>query len=262
MINSTALAILVVAVVLGCLVVRTELRIDRALGELERQQRDSGEQQPQQPQGAVRRSLQPAQPCRDLAALQTATALVNVECCDEPIEDCSSGVPTTCNAGCAAVFLAFWRDCAGALAKSGGTARFESVAVRCERESTGLSVAVGAGGNGNAYPFPFPAANPGSLYERYVAKTKGSFGYYPLPIVSDLDMAGEWRDGHGQWSHGAFVGVPRGGNIDAGSSLSAAHYYNAVVYILLRYFDFQPPANGDLTQPWIPPRNLQICQPP
>ena len=32
-------------------------------------------------------------------------APVNVECCDEPSEDCSAGFPTTCNEGCAALLL-------------------------------------------------------------------------------------------------------------------------------------------------------------
>ena len=44
----------------------------------------------------------------DLAA---RTAALNAECCDETSEDCTGGVPHTCNAGCAAVFEPYWRDC-------------------------------------------------------------------------------------------------------------------------------------------------------
>ena len=40
---------------------------------------------------------------------------VTAECCDEPTEDCSSGMPATCNAGCAAVLVPYWQDCASAI---------------------------------------------------------------------------------------------------------------------------------------------------
>ena len=30
---------------------------------------------------------------------------MTAECCNEPTEDCTSGVPTVCNEGCAALFL-------------------------------------------------------------------------------------------------------------------------------------------------------------
>jgi hypothetical protein len=33
------------------------------------------------------------------------SAAINAECCDEPTEDCSSGEPAVCNAGCAAVLV-------------------------------------------------------------------------------------------------------------------------------------------------------------
>ena len=40
-----------------------------------------------------------------LADLAARAADVTAECCDEPTEDCSSGMPATCNAGCAAVLV-------------------------------------------------------------------------------------------------------------------------------------------------------------
>jgi hypothetical protein len=43
--------------------------------------------------------------------LAARTAALNAECCDETSEDCTGGVPHTCNAGCAAVFEPYWRDC-------------------------------------------------------------------------------------------------------------------------------------------------------
>lgn len=46
-------------------------------------------------------------------------ALANV-CCDEPSEDCSSGTPATCNAGCADLMLPFRDDCLQQLAQRSG----------------------------------------------------------------------------------------------------------------------------------------------
>eukprot|EP01050_Picozoa_sp_SAG11_P029992 SAG11_NODE_8677_length_988_cov_1.357705_1_plen_248_part_10 len=50
--------------------------------------------------------------CGDLA---TRTKELDAECCDEQSEDCSSGRPSSCNAGCAAVLLPFFADCSDAL---------------------------------------------------------------------------------------------------------------------------------------------------
>eukprot|EP01047_Picozoa_sp_COSAG01_P038489 COSAG01_NODE_3126_length_6545_cov_7.559572_3_plen_160_part_00 len=36
---------------------------------------------------------------------------LNAECCNEASEDCSTGVPSTCNAGCAAIMVPFKDDC-------------------------------------------------------------------------------------------------------------------------------------------------------
>ena len=49
--------------------------------------------------------------CGDLASRVDS---LNGECCDEANEDCSSGQPATCNAGCAAVLLPFFTDCSEA----------------------------------------------------------------------------------------------------------------------------------------------------
>ena len=37
---------------------------------------------------------------------------MNAACCDDPEESCTSGVPTTCGRGCAAVLLPMQRVCA------------------------------------------------------------------------------------------------------------------------------------------------------
>jgi hypothetical protein len=59
---------------------------------------------------------------------------VNIECCDEPREDCSSGAPATCNVGCAGVFLPFWADCRAQLPNS---ANFLSVVAQCQAAAPG-----------------------------------------------------------------------------------------------------------------------------
>ena len=62
---------------------------------------------------------------------------INVECCDEPSEDCSNGFPRTCNAGCAALFLPFWRDCQAALGPH-AAANFRSTATQCRASAAAI----------------------------------------------------------------------------------------------------------------------------
>ena len=50
---------------------------------------------------------------------------MNAECCNEPGEDCSSGRPASCNAGCARVLLPFFDACGEALGP--GAAQFDDV---------------------------------------------------------------------------------------------------------------------------------------
>jgi hypothetical protein len=49
--------------------------------------------------------------CSSEAELSACTTAVNDECCNEPSEDCSSGEPATCNAGCARVLLPVQARC-------------------------------------------------------------------------------------------------------------------------------------------------------
>jgi hypothetical protein len=57
--------------------------------------------------------------CSSADELNAAFEPVTAECCDEPSEDCSSGYPATCNAGCAAVLLPVQAACDGFLAAGG-----------------------------------------------------------------------------------------------------------------------------------------------
>eukprot|EP01046_Picozoa_sp_COSAG06_P015473 COSAG06_NODE_993_length_11161_cov_12.065359_8_plen_426_part_00 len=54
------------------------------------------------------------------ADLAKRAGAVTVDCCDEPTEDCSSGQPAVCNAGCAAVLVPYFQDCHDALVGEGG----------------------------------------------------------------------------------------------------------------------------------------------
>ena len=56
----------------------------------------------------------------ETADLAKRAAAVTAECCDEPTEDCSSGQPAVCNAGCAAVLVPYFQDCHDALVDEGG----------------------------------------------------------------------------------------------------------------------------------------------
>jgi hypothetical protein len=258
---------------LGVLLVGRQLQTEQRLGELEQQLARGDDLAGAQGQdgaapaaAAQPRQLQEDGPsaCGDLRA---RVDRVTAECCDEPSEDCSAGVPSGCNPGCAALFLPFWSDCETTMggSKFKGSQPFEPLVALCEAAAgapdPAAGTAVGASGNANAFPF---AAGETSLYVRYARRT--AFDYYPLPNTNDFHMAGEWMDR--QQSELRKTGSPAGAmwaqygshNIDAQTSLSAAHYYNAVVYILLRYFNFSPPT--DVTQPWSAPAEAQICQPP
>jgi hypothetical protein len=57
--------------------------------------------------------------CATSLEFNAAFVPVTAECCDEPSEDCSSGYPTTCNAGCAAILLPVRAACASFLANGG-----------------------------------------------------------------------------------------------------------------------------------------------
>ena len=73
----------------------------------------------------------PAPPAPDMCGdLTSRAAVMNRECCDEPWEDCSSGLPAVCNAGCASVLLPFFADCSGSLGAAAAT--YQSVVAQCQ----------------------------------------------------------------------------------------------------------------------------------
>eukprot|EP01050_Picozoa_sp_SAG11_P027545 SAG11_NODE_7018_length_1207_cov_1.746390_2_plen_174_part_01 len=45
------------------------------------------------------------------AKISRQISAINVECCDEPDEDCSNGKVHSCNAGCGALIMPLWTSC-------------------------------------------------------------------------------------------------------------------------------------------------------
>eukprot|EP01047_Picozoa_sp_COSAG01_P033492 COSAG01_NODE_2468_length_7634_cov_6.744127_1_plen_930_part_00 len=93
--------------------------------------------------GSGHRRTQGAGSSGSCANINIRALAVQTECCDEPTEDCSTGVPSSCNADCAAVFLPFWGDC-GALLTANG-ANYQSVVAQCQAAGTSS----GGAGSGN-----------------------------------------------------------------------------------------------------------------
>ncbi len=62
--------------------------------------------------------------------------------CDEPTEDCSSGIPAVCNAGCAAIFLPYYAECSGLLQDPHTSSILQTTAAKCR-----LAESEGNGGN-------------------------------------------------------------------------------------------------------------------
>eukprot|EP01052_Picozoa_sp_SAG31_P035140 SAG31_NODE_4202_length_3477_cov_11.648313_5_plen_403_part_00 len=185
---------------------------------------------------------------------------ISALCCAPPNSCALGSFPTVCDRACSRALLPFWADCRTHPSLAGRSAsvsaQWDALVAQCESGLPEPVAVVGSAGNGNRFPF---APGQGSLYARYISQSHWvDSAYYPLPAVSDFDMAGHWTQNNlGR----QFPPSQRGLNVDASSSLTAAHYYNAVVYILLRYLNFSP-NDGDYTS-WISPADgAQICQPP
>ena len=85
--------------------------------------------------------------CSDMRSFQALIVPINVECCDEPGEDCSDGYPASCNAGCAALLLPFRAAGANILGGSlmaESRARLERAAQTCEQGSGVVACPAGA----------------------------------------------------------------------------------------------------------------------
>ena len=74
------------------------------------------------------------------------TAEVNAQCCGSDDGTCSGGIPTTCDAGCAAVFIPFWDQCGAAFANGG--VDFLGVLALCEERKRGYMCACAQGWDG------------------------------------------------------------------------------------------------------------------
>ena len=81
-----------------------------------------------------------------LQEMTQQTAEVNAQCCGTDDGMCSSGIPTTCDAGCAAVFVPFWDQCGAAFADGG--VDFLGVLALCEERKRGYMCACAEGWNG------------------------------------------------------------------------------------------------------------------
>ena len=84
--------------------------------------------------GGAPRLRRRAQTCATVDLIRRMDT-VTKECCDEPSEDCSSGVPATCNAGCADIVIAFWDECQTPFAIASGSQAaqlFQGVVSRCQ----------------------------------------------------------------------------------------------------------------------------------
>jgi hypothetical protein len=63
------------------------------------------------------------------AEMGSSTAAINAQCCGADDADCAGGLPTSCDAGCAATFLPFWASCGSAMQ---GAADYSGVVALCE----------------------------------------------------------------------------------------------------------------------------------
>jgi hypothetical protein len=96
--------------------------------------------------GGGRRMLQEGPPTGSCGNIAMRAMGVTAECCDEPSESCANGMPATCNAGCAAVFVPFFEECATDLGPQ--AAQFQQVLTLCGAGHAGGKGGGGGGGGG------------------------------------------------------------------------------------------------------------------
>ena len=88
---------------------------------------------PQQQGGGAGHRILQAGTCPG-ATMQARTSEVNAQCCGVDDPACHGGTPTSCDLGCAALFLPFWADCKSAL-----QADFSSLVALCEARIRGYT---------------------------------------------------------------------------------------------------------------------------
>ena len=76
------------------------------------------------PESTSESSINVGQPCGDWESRLDAT---NAECCNEPGEDCSGGIPLVCNADCAQILVPFAQDCLTETSSGAGSASAEAL---------------------------------------------------------------------------------------------------------------------------------------
>ena len=65
------------------------------------------------------------------AEMSSSTAAINAQCCGADDAECAGGLPSSCDAGCAATFLPFWAACGSVMQ---GAADYSSVVALCEAQ--------------------------------------------------------------------------------------------------------------------------------
>eukprot|EP01049_Picozoa_sp_SAG25_P000322 SAG25_NODE_10_length_28450_cov_12.738775_2_plen_1259_part_00 len=130
----------------------------------------------------------------------TRANAVNVRCCDEPTEDCSSGRPATCNAGCAALFLPFWADCSSHL--GAGASAFLGVVAQCQAAASATANTGGGSTTGNgALVHEFNLVCPGDAVSGCVPTCDASLhGDLLLLNVDGDDSKYSCEMSHGKYS--------------------------------------------------------------
>jgi hypothetical protein len=124
---------------------------------------------------------------------------VNVRCCDEPTEDCSSGTPATCNAGCAALFLPFWADCSSHFGP--GASAFLGVVARCQAAASATATTGGGSTGTGALVHEFNLVCPGDAVSGCVPTCDASLhGDLLLLNVDGDDSKYSCEMSHGKYS--------------------------------------------------------------
>ena len=127
----------------------------------------------------------------DQEELTRRAAAVTAECCDQPHESCTGGLPASCNAACASVLLPFWDDCEAALGASGDLFTEVIVECRASQKAAGVIAADGRapyvldteysgptfGDDWNFFTDPDPTGGCVRFVDKDEALQKGLFGY-------------------------------------------------------------------------------------
>ena len=110
------------------------------------------------------------------AKMSSSTAAINVQCCGVDDAECAGGLPTSCDPGCAAVFLPFWASCGSAMQ---GAADYSGVVALCraqvaDEQASGFQCACAQGWSGTLCTEPSPCdSSPCGAHGSCVAQGGG-----------------------------------------------------------------------------------------